>query len=90
MWLVAILSIIQELKDEIKLLLVCVVMLEGITNTSLKTLPLDLDYCKRANNVWYFLGVKPICWDCTSNFEPSWFCSSLLKSVLWKTALVRL
>ena len=41
MWSVAPLSIIQELKEEIKLLPVCVVMLEGITEIWLETLPLD-------------------------------------------------
>ena len=86
MWSVAPLLIIQELKEEIKSLPVCVVMLEGIT--WLETLPLDLACCKRANDVWYYSEVKSICWDSTSDFEPSWFCSLLLKFVLWKTALV--
>jgi len=26
------------------------------------------------NNVWYCSGVKLICWEYTSNLEPSWFC----------------
>ena len=88
MWSVAPLSIIQELKEEIKLLFVWLEGLEGIIETWLEALPLDLVYCKRANNVWYCSGVKPICWDSTSDFEPSWFCSLLLKLVFWKTTLV--
>jgi len=53
------------------------------TRDLIRTLSLDLDYCKKANNVWYCLGVKPICWECTSNLEPSWFCSLLLQYALW-------
>jgi len=41
--------------------LVYVVVLEGITKIWLDTLSLDLDCSRRANNVWYCSGVKPIC-----------------------------
>ena len=60
-WSVTPLSRIQKSKEEINLLPMCVVVLEGITKTLLKTLSLDLDCCKRVNNVWYCLRVKPIC-----------------------------
>jgi len=73
-WSVAQLSIIQELKEERNLLPVCVVVLEGIPDIWLETLSLDLDCCRRVNNVWYCSWVKPICWECTSNLEPWWFC----------------
>ena len=39
-------------------------MLDGITETWLETLSLDLDSGKRANNVWCCWRVKPIYWDC--------------------------
>jgi len=65
------------------LLPMCVVMLEGMTEIWLETLSLDLDYCRRANNVWYCSGVKPICWECTSDLEPSWLCWLLLQFALW-------
>jgi len=44
---------IQELKEERNLLPTCVFALEGMTKIWLETLSLDLDYCRRANNVWY-------------------------------------
>jgi len=58
MWLVTPLSRIQKLNEEINLLSICVVMLEGIIETWLKTLPLNLDCYKGVNNDWYCLGVK--------------------------------
>jgi len=61
-WSVAPLSRIQELKEEINLLPVCVVVLEGMTKIWVEILSLDLDCCRRANNVWYCSGIKPICW----------------------------
>ena len=87
MWSVAPLSIIQELKEQIKLLSVCVVMLEGITETWLETLSLDLTCCKRPNNVWYCSGVKPICWDSTSDFENCLSCCVTRKQTLFKDEL---
>jgi len=69
-WSVAPLSIIQELKEDRNLFLVCVVVLERIPEIWLETLSLDLDCCIRVNNVWYCSGVKPICWECTSDLEP--------------------
>ena len=81
-WSVAPLSIIQELKEGRNLLPVCVVVLEGIPDIWLETL-LDLDYCRRVNNIWYYSGVKPIWWECTSDLEPSWLCWLLLQSALW-------
>jgi len=53
------------------LLPVCLVMLEGMSEIWLKVFSLDLDYCKGANNVWYFSRVKSICWECASDIEPS-------------------
>jgi len=47
----------------------------------IRALSLDLHYCKRANNVWYCLGVKLIYWECTSDLEPSWFYWLLLQFV---------
>jgi len=70
-WLVAPLSRIQELKEERNLLPVCVVVLEGMTDIWLEASSLDLDCLRRANNVWYCSGVKPICWECASDLEPS-------------------
>ena len=53
-------------------------MLEGIIEIWLEALSLDLDNCRSANNAWYYSEVKPICWECTSDLELSWFCYLLL------------
>ena len=50
-WPVAPLSRIKELKEKKKFITVCVVVLEGMTNIWLEALSLDLDCCRRANNV---------------------------------------
>ena len=58
----------QGWTNMINLLPVCVVVLEGILEIWLETLSLDLDCCRR---VKYCSGVKSICWECTSDLEPS-------------------
>jgi len=50
--------------------------------TWIETLSLDSNCCNRTYNVWYYLVVKSICWECIFDSEPSWLCSSLLKSCL--------
>lgn len=83
MWWVTPLSSIQNLNEEINLLPIFVVMLEEIIDTWLEILRLNFGYCKRANKAWRCLGVKPICWACSFDFEPSWFYSpSLSESAL--------
>jgi len=67
-WSLTPLSRIQKLKEGRNLSPVYVV-LEGMTKIWLETLSLDLDCCKRVNNVWYCSGVKPICWECTSTLN---------------------
>ena len=57
-----------------------VVMLEGIIKIWFEALSLDLNCCKRSNNIWYWSGVtKPI----FSDSKPSWFCSLLLEFAFW-------
>ena len=75
-WSVIPLSRIQELKKERNLLWVCIAMLKGITEIWLEALSLDLDCCRRVNNVWYCSEIKPICSDnvSLSDIELSWFC----------------
>ena len=72
-WSVAPLSIIQELKEEKNLLPVCVVVSKGMIEIWLEELSLDLECCRRANNVWNCSGGKPICWECTFDLEQLWF-----------------
>jgi len=77
-WLIAPLSRIQELKEERNLLSVWVVVLEGMTKIWLEALSLDLDCCRRANNVWYCPRVKPICYLTLSLHDSAGYYYSLL------------
>jgi len=70
-------------KEREKFITIVCVVSEGMTKIWLETLSLDLDYCRRANNIWYYSGVKPICWECTSDLKPSWFYWLLLQSTFW-------
>jgi len=57
---VAPLSRIQELNEERNLLPICISMLEGITDIWLEALSLNLDCCKRVNNVWETKVLKSV------------------------------